>query len=115
VGAKPAARITDRAKSLGHVHMCPACTQGAPHTVMGPFVQGSPNVMINGLAAIRQNDPGVACACCFTNMFRAQGCSTTVLANGRGLVRKGDATAHCEPQSFPGDVITGSPNVTIED
>lgn len=115
MGAKPAARITDTSKSFAHVHSCPACTQGAPHTVMGPFVQGAPNVFINGLAAVRQNDMGVAMVCCMTNIYKAQGCSATVTANGRGLVRKGDATDHCFPQSFPGEVITGSPNVTIED
>ena len=114
--AGPAAtRLGDKAESKGHVHWCYPCTHGAKHDVVGPFVMGSPNVMTNSRPAIRQDDPGMHMICCFTNMYKAVGCSATVFIDGKGAVRKGDQTQHCEPQTFMGEVIDGSGDVFIGD
>lgn len=113
MAGKYAARIGDKSQSFGHVHKCPMCTMGSPHNVIGPFVTGSPDVYINGRNVIRMGDPGVAAACCDTNMFKAKECSKTVFVNGLGVVQMGDITEHCQSPSYPGNVIGGSPDVLI--
>ncbi|MCO5353308.1 MAG: PAAR domain-containing protein [Bryobacteraceae bacterium] len=101
---QPAGRQTDLAMNPADAHGCPAC----PHPVSGPAVQGSPNVFINGLPALRVGDPGIHAACCDGNTWKAAGGTARVLINGLPACRKGDPTQHC---GGSGHLISGSPNV----
>ena len=101
-----ASRIGDKALNASDAHGCPAC----PHPVVGPAIDGSRDVFINGRAAIRKDDPGTQTACCGPNMWWAQGFSGTVFINGKGVVRVGDQTRHC---GGTGNMIEGSDNVIV--
>jgi uncharacterized Zn-binding protein involved in type VI secretion len=100
-------RITDIGEVSADAHGCPAC----PHSCKGPIIQGSPNVMVNGLPASRKGDMGVHAACCGPNIWFAKGCSGTVKINGLGAHRKDDSQTHCggtgQMTSGSGDVSTG--------
>ncbi len=99
-------RTNDLAMVPADGHGCPAC----PHCCTGPAVSGSPNVIVNGNAALRIGDPGVHIACCGPNMWIAAMGSSKVFINGSASHRIGDLTAHC---GGVGALITGSGNVNV--
>jgi uncharacterized Zn-binding protein involved in type VI secretion len=87
-------------------HGCPGC----PHPGIGPAIQGSPNVNINSMPAVRKGDMGMHAACCGPNMWTANAGSGTVNINGKAAFRKDDATQHCGGN---GTQNTGSSDVII--
>jgi uncharacterized Zn-binding protein involved in type VI secretion len=96
---------------VGDLAMCPACKHGCPlcpHPTVGPATNGSPDVFVNGMKAMRLGDPGVHVLCCDGNKWKTSAGSGTVFINGKKAVRIGDATKHC---GGDGKVILGSPNV----
>lgn len=97
-------RLGDKAHAPRDGHRCPAC----PHSVTGPAIRGSPNVMVNGRPALRVGDPGIHAPCCGHNTWNAATGSATVFINGQSAHRLGDRTRHC---GGPGQLIEGSPNV----
>ena len=60
-----AARVGDLARKPSDSHGNDCC----PHDVIGAAVQGSPNVFIEGRAALRVGDPGVHSRCCGPNTW----------------------------------------------
>ena len=98
------ARLTDMAQVPADAHGCPAC----PHPAVGPSIAGSPNILVNGLPALRVGASGVHIACCDGNTWAPSKGSGTVLFNSIPAVRQGDTTSHC---GGVGQVITGSPTV----
>lgn len=101
-----ASRISDEAN-------CPSDSHGkicCPHNVTGPAINGSPNVNINGLKALRLNDPGTHSECCGSNTWNCTEGSSTVFINGLPAVRQGDKTTHC---GGTGNMVSGSDNVSI--
>lgn len=103
-----AARLTDKSNcpSDGHGNLC------CPHNVTGPAIDGSSNVNINGLKALRLGDPGTHSGCCGSNTWECSQGSSTVFINGKPAVRLGDQTTHC---GGIGKIITASDNVNIGD
>lgn len=103
----PQGRLGDIGKNPADAHGCPAC----PHSVAGPAVDGSGDVLTNGRRSLRVGDPGIHKACCGPNIWVAASGSGTVLINGRPAHRKTDMTAHCggvgKLDTGSGDVITG--------
>jgi uncharacterized Zn-binding protein involved in type VI secretion len=92
---------------------CPADAHGkncCPHPVTGPGVNGSPNVIVNGVSALRIGDPGSHAACCGPNKWNVSSGSGTVVFNSIPAARQGDSTAHC---GGGGSLIQGSPNVIV--
>lgn len=104
----PAVRLSDKAACPADKHGCPAC----PHPTFGPAVNGSTDVFINKLAAIRLDDPGIHMACCGPNQWQVAKGSPSVYVNGKPLARMGDKTKHC---GGDGVLIVGSPNVFADD
>jgi uncharacterized Zn-binding protein involved in type VI secretion len=96
---KPAARLGD----IGSGHAC--------HFPPSPAIAGSPDVFVNGLAAIRQGDPYAphACPTCPAppHPRALQSGSATVFINGKQAGRIGD------PIDCGGAAAAGSPNVFI--
>jgi len=101
-----AGRVGDQALCPEDGHGCPACD----HAVVGPAKEGSPDVFVNGRAALRVGDPGQHRACCGDNVWEAQAGSTGVFFNGIAAHRLGDATKHC---GGVGELVEASPNVFI--
>lgn len=101
------ARLGDLAKGTD-AHGCKVCT----HTVVGPAVQGSSNVVVNGKPAVRKGDSGIHMLCCGSNTWQAAGGSRTVTINGKPAFRLYDKTKHCGGK---GQSINGSSNVIIGD
>lgn len=99
-------RVGDRSQAPLDAHGCPSC----PHPVVGPAVQGSPNVMVNGMPAVRLGDQGLHTACCGPNKWTAVKGSATVFINHMPAHRLGDLDAHC---GGVGQLIEGSPNVIV--
>jgi len=99
------ARLGDKAKGTD-AHGCKVCT----HTVIGPAVQGSSDVIVNGKPAVRQGDGGVHMLCCGTNTWHAAGGSSTVIVNGKPAFRLSDRTEHC---GGTGQLINASSDVII--
>lgn len=99
-------RLGDKASVPLDAHGCPAC----PHPAIGPAIQGSPDVNVNGRPALRVDDPGIHAACCGTNTWTATRGSITVFINGKGAHRMGDQNRHCGGM---GQLIEGSPNVIV--
>jgi len=102
----PQGRLGDKSMAPVDVHGCPAC----PHPVVGPAVCGSPDVMVNGMPALRVGDKGVHTACCGENSWEALLGSFTVMINGKGAHRLGDMDKHC---GGVGNLIEGSPDVMV--
>lgn len=101
-----AARVTDSSN-------CPSDSHGnicCPHNVTGPAINGSTNVFINGLGALRVGDKGTHTGCCGSNEWKCSEGSLTVFINGKPAVRVGDTTTHCGGK---GVIISGSENVLI--
>jgi uncharacterized Zn-binding protein involved in type VI secretion len=100
----PQSRVGDLSKIPADAHGCPAC----PHPCVGPAIQGSPDVVVNGMPALRVGDPGVHAACCGPNQWTAQSGSSTVLINNKAAHRQNDQDKHCGGM---GQMVNGSPNV----
>ncbi len=99
-------RNGDLAKIDADAHGCPAC----PHPTIGPATSGSPDVNINGMAAVREQDTGRHAPCCGAKLWTATQGSGTVKINGKGAMRKGDPVTSC---GGSGTVNTGSGDVKI--
>jgi uncharacterized Zn-binding protein involved in type VI secretion len=102
----PQGRVGDYAFVPADAHGCPAC----PHPCTGPATAGSPNVLVNGMMALRVGDPGSHAACCGPNSWNAAMGSATVFINDKQAHRLGDTTTHC---GGVGSLIVGSPNVIV--
>ena len=101
-----AARKTDMSHCPNDSHGNPCC----PHDVIGPATEGSDDVFINGLEALRLGDKGEHAECCGPNEWECDHGSDTVFINGKPAVRKGDVTKHC---GGVGEIVDGSDNVFI--
>lgn len=104
----PQARLGDQSQVPSDSHGCPGCA----HSCIGPSIQGSPNVNVNGKPALRApGDPGTHSSCCGPNTWQTVMGSGTVNINGKKAVRKGDQTQHCggvgKMVDGSGDVNTG--------
>jgi uncharacterized Zn-binding protein involved in type VI secretion len=99
-------RVGDKSFAPVDMHGCVAC----PHTVVGPAVQGSPNVLVDNLPALRVGDLGIHAPCCGPNTWHAATGSATVLVNGKQAHRMGDQDTHCGGM---GTLIEGSPTVLV--
>jgi uncharacterized Zn-binding protein involved in type VI secretion len=102
----PQGRLGDKSQVPADAHGCPGC----PHPAVGPAIAGSPDVNVNGLPALRKNDPGIHAACCGPNSWMASGASGTVKINGLGAHRLGDSVTHCGGN---GQLIEGSGDVIV--
>ena len=102
--SKPASRLSDDACITNDTHGCPHCA----HYCVGPIIDASNDVFINGLGAARVDDPGIHGVCCGPNTYKCAEGSPNVFVNGKAMVRKGDKTEHC---GGDGEMIMGSPNV----
>jgi uncharacterized Zn-binding protein involved in type VI secretion len=98
------ARLGDRSQVPSDSHGCLSCA----HTCVGPSIQGSPDVFVNGCNAIRVTDPGEHEGCCGPNKWIAKAGSGTVFINNLKAHRKGDEVQHCDGM---GKCIEGSGNV----
>ena len=71
----------------------------------------SPDVNINSLPAVRENDLGRHAPCCGPTMWTAKKGSGTVKINGKGAMRKDDPVTSCggsgKANSGSGDVNIG--------
>jgi uncharacterized Zn-binding protein involved in type VI secretion len=101
-----AGRIGDKAQVQADAHGCPGC----PHPGVGPAINGSNNVNINGRPALRKDDPGIHAICCGPNMWTAQQGSSTVFINGKPAFRMNDPSKHCGGM---GKLIEGSDDVIV--
>jgi uncharacterized Zn-binding protein involved in type VI secretion len=102
----PQGRLGDKSQAPADMHGCLAC----PHPVIGPAIQGSPDVMVNGQPALRVGDQGIHAACCGPNMWTAAKGSATVMINNMPAHRMGDTDQHC---GGVGQLIEGSPDVIV--
>ena len=102
----PACRIGDKAHCPRDSHGNTCCA----HSVIGPAVSGSPDIIINGRPALRVGDRGRHSSCCGPNTWQAAAGSASVLCNGLPLARLGDATRHC---GGTGKMVEASPDVDI--
>jgi uncharacterized Zn-binding protein involved in type VI secretion len=89
-------------------HGCPAC----PHPSLGPAIQGSPDVNVNGMPALRVDDVGKHAPCCGPATWTAQSGSSSVFINGKAAFRMNDPSRHCGGR---GKLIEGSANVIVGD
>lgn len=97
-------RVGDSSQIDCDSHGCPAC----PHSCVGPAVNGSGDVNVNGQPALRFQDNGVHSGCCGPNTWVAVNGSDSVFINGRPAHRVGDDDEHC---GGLGKMIAGSPDV----
>lgn len=102
----PQSRVGDYAINPADAHGCTAC----PHPVQGPGIQGSPDVYVNGMQALRIGDPGIHAACCGPNTWNVATGSSSVFYNNIAAARIGDQTAHC---GGVGNLIQGSGNLIV--
>ena len=102
----PQGRLGDKSQAPADAHGCLAC----PHPVIGPAVQGSPDVLVNNRAALRVGDMGIHAPCCGVNTWTATQGSGTVLINNMPAHRMGDQDQHC---GGVGTLIEGSPDVIV--
>lgn len=103
---KPQSRLGDQSEVPEDGHGKPCCD----HKCVGPAQTGSPNVLVNGKAALRVTDRGVHSRCCGSNDWIAVEGSQTVWINNLQAHRKDDKDQHC---GGPGYMIEGSPNVLV--
>lgn len=103
-----AARVGDKSMCPADAHGCPGCA----HSVVGPAIAGSPDVLINGRPAVRVGDHGIHAACCGPNTWTAAQGSPNVFVNGKPIHRLGDVDQHC---GGIGRMIEGSPDVLINE
>ncbi len=103
----PQGRLGDKARCPADVHGGPCCK---PHVVVGPAVEGSPDVITNDKPSLRVGDPGKHAVCCGPQTWECKDGSGTVLINGKKAHRLHDATKHC---GGLGLLIEGSDNVIV--
>ena len=101
-------RLGDRSLVPKDDHHRPRC----PHKCIGPAETGSPDVDVNGRAALRVTDSGVHSRCCGPNTWIATRGSPTVFINNLEAHRLGDADQHC---GGPGYMVEGSDDVLVGD
>lgn len=99
-------RVGDQAEVPSDSHGSICCAHGC----VGPGTDGSPDVLVNGMPALRLGDPGVHSGCCGDNTWKAVAGSSGVFINGKKAHRKGDATQHC---GGSGKLIEGSGDVIV--
>jgi len=99
-------RVSDISDVSACAHGCPAC----PHPAAGPATSGSPDVMVNGLPALRLGDSGIHAVCCGPNTWQATAGSSSVFINGKPAHRQGDTCQHC---GGVGSLSTGSADVMV--
>ena len=87
----PQARLGDKSQVPNDAHCCLTCH----HNCVGPSIQGSPNVNVNGKPATRVTDNGKHSGCCGSNTWIAQKGSSTVMINNLAAHRQGDQVQHC--------------------
>jgi len=104
----PQGRVGDRSQVPADAHGCLSC----PHNCIGPAIQGSPDVKVNGKPALRVEDPGIHTSCCGSNKWQALTGSGTVFINSKPAHRQTDTVLHCGGE---GKLIEGSPNVITGD
>ena len=102
----PQSRLGDRSLVPVDVHGKECC----PHRCIGPATTGSPNVFVNGMAALRVTDTGIHFLCCGPNTWIAKAGSGTVFINFLPAHRLFDEDLHC---GGPGFMVEGSPNVLV--
>ena len=100
----PQSKVGDKAMNPADSHGNICC----PHSVQGPGVSGSPNVLVNNMPALRIGDSGVHAGCCGPNTWVVAGGSGTVFFNNIAAARLGDQTTHC---GGAGNLIEGSSDV----
>ena len=105
---QPQSRVGDRSHVPADSHDLPCCA----HSCTGPALTGSPDIFINGKAAVRVTDTGEHSHCCGDNTWEAVEGSESVLFNNLRTHRLGDKDQHC---GGPGHMIDGSPDVLIGD
>ncbi len=103
-----ACRVSDLHFNPSDCCGCPGCC----HSVIGPAVTGSSNVMTNSLPSLRSGgvDMGTHCCCCGPNIWFTMQGSPDVFINGAGWTRIGDTNICC---GGVGSMITGSGNVFV--
>lgn len=99
-------RVGDLGFCSADAHGCVACA----HPVIGPATSGSADVLVNGLGALRDKDPGIHAPCCGPNAWNADGGAPHVFINGEKAFRQQDPTKHCGGH---GKLVTGSSNVFV--
>jgi len=99
-------RLGDRSRVPKDSHGRPCCS----HNCIGPAESGSPDVEVNGRAALRVTDTGVHSHCCGPNTWIATQGSATVFINNLEAHRLGDQDQHC---GGPGNMIEGSDDVLV--
>ena len=97
-------RVGDQSFAPIDVHGCNVC----PHSVKGPAISWSPDVIVNYKPALRVGDRGIHSLCCGTNTWVAQKGSNSVIINGKPAHRLGDSVKHCGGM---GNLVEGSPDV----
>lgn len=84
---------------VGSLAACPADGHGGPscpHKVVGPVIEGSPLVLINGYPAARVGDNGVHHSCAGSNTFTIATGDNEVLIGGKAAALFGlSQTKHC--------------------
>lgn len=101
-----AGRVGDHARNPDEGDGC------CERPVEGPAEEGSPDVLINGHAALRVGDPGKHGPCTGKQAWKAKTGSRSVTINGVPAHRRGDETTHCHGR---GELVEGSPDVCIGD
>jgi uncharacterized Zn-binding protein involved in type VI secretion len=101
-----AGRVGDQARNAEGGDPC------CERPVEGPAQRGSPDVLINGRAALRVGDPGEHAPCSGKHAWKAEEGSRSVTINGVPAHRRGDVTTHCHGK---GELVEGSPDVCIGD
>lgn len=96
------ARVTDRHEGICD-HGAPCC----PHSVTGPIVEGSPNVITNGLLQARDGDlVHHNCPHCGIGWIVAS--TETVFVNNKKIARLGDKVVY---PGGSGKIVEYSPDV----
>jgi len=101
---QPQSRLGDQSFVPADVHGKSCC----PHVCIGPAEEGSEDVFVNNLPALRVTDMGIHALCCGPNTWIAVQGSSTVFINNLPAHRLGDMDMHC---GGPGFMVEGSPNV----
>ncbi len=112
-----AGRVDPKDFALHSSHGCVGCP-GCPHPSQGPPLTGSPNVMINGVPALRQtpedggtHDKGTCCGANHWICMPSSPVNRKVLINKKLAFCVGDETQHCGKPG--GKLMLGSTNVFI--
>lgn len=105
---QPQTRVGDRSLVPEDTHGKFCC----PHEAIGPATQGSPDVWVNGMPALRVTDTGIHSSCCGPQIWVAKDGAPTVEINGLRAHRKLDQDQHCGGMGY---MVEGSPDVFVGD